>query len=337
MGILYSALKPVLFRMDPEEAHDAAARLLSACQSSNAVLAAVGRLCRGPARPVRVAGLEFPNPVGLAAGFDKDARLVRAAEALGFGFVEVGTVTPQPQPGNPKPRMFRYPEREALVNRLGFNSLGAEAAARALERTPRTIPVGVNVGKNASTPLDAAAADYAACVEILHAHADYFTLNISSPNTADLRRLHEPDRLKALLDTVGGALARKGAKPLFLKVSPDASPEDLSSVARAAVTFGCGLIATNTTVGREGLEGLEDGGLSGRPLKAKALAALKLLKEATGGKVPLIGVGGISDAADARERLDAGADLLQLYSALIFRGPGVVKDILRGLEREARA
>ncbi len=336
----YSAVRPLLFAMEPERAHERVTGLLSMCQRSELALSALHRFCSGPSMPVEVAGLRFPNPIGLAAGFDKDARLVLAAASLGFGFVEVGTVTPRPQEGNPRPRVFRYPGREALVNRLGFNNAGAEAAARRLAATPRGIPVGVNVGKSATTPLDEAANDYVQAMDALHPHADYFTLNISSPNTAELRRLHEPSRLAALLDAVAGFLARKGPKPLFLKLSPDAGDAELENAARAALDYKLGLIATNTTVDRTGMEGLESGGLSGRPLASRATSVLRKLKALTGGRVPLIGVGGIFTVEDARERLAAGADLVQVYTGLIYRGPGLVRELLSGLAqhpREARA
>ena len=326
---MYSALRPLLFRLDPERAHELVVKSLKLFQSTPPLLGLLRTLNRLPPAPVEVAGLKFRNPVGLAAGFDKDAELLPALAALGFGFIEAGTVTLRPQPGNPKPRIFRYPAQEALVNRLGFNNRGAEDAARRLEKMPKLgIPLGINVGKNAATALEDAPQEYAACVALLAPFADYLALNISSPNTADLRRMHEPDRLRALLDAV---LAKTGNKPVFLKVSPDLGDGELGSVARLVVERRVGLIATNTTVDRSGLPGLETGGLSGKPLKERALSSLRRLKELTGGKVPIIGVGGIFSAKDAKERMECGADLIQVYTGFIYKGPAIVREIVEDL------
>lgn len=325
MAGLYSALRPVLFRLEPEQAHSLVAGSLKLLQSSGAL----GLLrSETPEFPVTFAGMRLRNPVGIAAGFDKDAELAPALTALGFGFIEVGTLTRRPQSGNPRPRVFRYPDLGAIVNRLGFNNCGVEEAARRLERAPREVPIGVNIGKSAATPLEDAPREYAECAAIAAPVADYLVANISSPNTAELRRLHEPDRLRALAEAVA---ARRAGKPLFLKVSPDLSEAELDAVAKVALEFGVGLVATNTTVDREGLSGVEPGGLSGRPLKSKALAALRRLRQATAGKVPLIGVGGIFDAADARDRMQAGADAVQVYTGFIYKGPGLVAEIVRGL------
>lgn len=323
--------KSLLFALDPEQAHNVVRGSLKVLQAAG--LAPWLRASNPvPDKPVEVAGLKFRNPVGLAAGFDKNAEMIPALAALGFGFIEAGTLTRRPQHGNPKPRLFRHPEREAIVNRMGFNNVGVEAAARALEKTEHPgVPLGLNIGKAAATALEDSPKEYAECAAILRPVSDYLVLNISSPNTADLRRLHEPDRLKALLDAVLSAVAAGESKPVFLKVSPDATDQELSGVAALAVSYKVGLIATNTTLDRAGLTSLEAGGLSGKPLKARADAVLKRLKQETQGRVPLIGVGGILSAADARDKFEAGADLVQVYTGLVYRGPGLVREIVAGL------
>lgn len=322
-------LRPLLFSLDPERAHDAAVRVLAASQGASGLLEF---LYRAPYKPRRVAGLSFRNPVGLAAGFDKDCRLAEVLPSFGFGFIELGTLTWQAQPGNPKPRLFRLPGQKALLNRLGFNNPGAAAAARRLEKLKaRPIPIGLNVGKSAAVPIDDAAEDYFKSLEALKDLGDYYVLNISSPNTADLRKLHERPRLEALLT---GAKKRLGAKPLFVKVSPDLDDAGLDGLAALCVSLRVGVVASNTTVSREGLEARwkdQAGGVSGAPLKAAALRTLKRLKERTEGKVPLIGVGGIFTAEDAKERLAAGADLIQIYTGWIYEGPGLVRRLVEGL------
>ena len=325
---MYSALRPLLFGLDPERAHGLVSGSLKLFQKTPLL----GLLGSVPEAPVEVAGIRFKNPLGLAAGFDKDAELIPALAALGFGYLEVGTLTLKPQPGNAKPRMFRYPEHRALVNRLGFNNKGAEDAARRLEALGKApVPLGINVGKGVATALEDAPREYAACVSLLAPFADYIALNISSPNTVDLRRMHEPDRLKALFEAVRGALEKTGRKLVFLKVSPDLEMAQLEAVARLAVEFGAGLIATNTTVDRTSLPGLEPGGLSGQPLRLRAQAVLAALRELTEGKVPLIGVGGIFNAQDARERMKAGASLVQVYTGFIYEGPGLIREVVTGL------
>jgi len=336
---VYDVLRPLLFRIDPEEIHELVVTGLKTAQKTRLGLRALRRWASAPSgSPITVAGLEFPNRIGLAAGFDKNAVLVPAMAALGFGFVEVGTVTGRAQPGNPRPRMFRYPGDRAIVNRLGFNNLGAEAVAAQLATLgPHPVPVGINLGKSAVTSLDDAAAEYASSLRVLHAHGDYFTINISSPNTKDLRKLHEPARLTALLSEVGAMMQSLGAKPLFLKLSPDADDADLVTAAETAAQHGLGLIATNTTVGRtSGQAAYEAGGLSGAPLKARATAVVRLLRRAVGPSVPLIGVGGILDGQDVDDKLEAGADLVQIYTGFIYRGPGAVAALLRESAR-ARA
>ncbi len=321
--------------LPPETAHRLAIRALAA---------GIGV---GPPRPapesLRTAlfGLDFPNPVGLAAGFDKDAEAVDGALALGFGFVEVGTVTPRPQPGNPRPRLFRLPECEALINRMGFNSEGF-AAARARLAAPRRRPgvVGVNIGKNRDSA--DAIADYVAGLEAFHDRADYIAINVSSPNTPGLRALQAGDALARLIEALMEARARLSAPgarpvPLLVKVAPDLDGPARIEIARLARTSGIdGLIVGNTTLAREGVSGphaAEAGGLSGRPLFARATRVLADLYRLTEGRVPLIGVGGVASAEDAYAKIRAGASLVQLYTALVYRGPGLVGEIVEGLAR----
>ncbi len=337
--MIYQLLKPLLFRLDAERAHDLVSALLGTVGRTPLAAAALRALCayEHPALRTICAGLPFRNPIGLAAGFDKRAALIGPVALLGFGHLEVGTVTPRPQPGNPQPRMFRLPEDRALINRLGFNSPGLREVAgrlRAARRPP--VVVGVNIGKNRDTPLERAVEDYAAAFVALAPLADYVTVNISSPNTPGLRLLHERAALEELL----GALARLNRaqpqpRPLLLKVSPDETPAQLDQVVAAALAGGAdGFVATNTTLEREGLRGAargEAGGLSGRPLTERARAVIAHLAGATGGRLPIIGVGGVADAAEAYGHLRAGATLVQLYTGMIYQGPGVVRSIKRGL------
>lgn len=329
---MYSCLiRPLLFQLDPERAHETAVNLLEILQKSKWICRAVRKICAGPGRPVKVAGLSFPNPVGLAAGFDKDCRIPKISACLGFGFLELGTVTLRPQNGNPKPRLFRIPEKSAILNRMGFNNIGAGAAARNLERTGSAgIPVGINIGKNADCSLDDAPANYAGALKILYPYADYFSLNISSPNTRDLRRMHEPGRLRALLESVLAVTG--GKKPLFIKISPDIGPEELESVAEIALEYKIGIIATNTTTSRQGLDRCwegEEGGISGLPLKSLSNSVLSKIGKITAGRIPIIGVGGVSDAQSFEEKLKLGADLVQLYTGFIYEGPFTIKKLLK--------
>ncbi|HEU4329083.1 MAG TPA: quinone-dependent dihydroorotate dehydrogenase [Roseiflexaceae bacterium] len=335
--MIYQLLKPLLFRLDAERAHDLVSGLLGTVGRTPLAAAALRALCayEHPALQTTCAGLPFRNPVGLAAGFDKRAALIKPMALLGFGHLEVGTVTPRPQPGNPQPRMFRLPEDRALINRLGFNSPGLREVAarlRAARRPP--LVVGVNIGKNRDTPLERATEDYAAAFVALAPLADYVTVNISSPNTPGLRLLHERAALEELL----GALARLNQaqpRPLLLKVSPDETPAQLDQVVAAAMASGAdGFVATNTTLGRDGLRGTargEAGGLSGQPLTERARAVIAHLADATGGRLPIIGVGGVANAAEAYGHIRAGAALVQLYTGMIYQGPGVVRSIKRGL------
>ena len=334
--LAYRALvRPVLFRWDAEDAHLwAMARLASARGSLDTVEALLGP--PDDSLSVSVAGLRFRSPIGLAAGLDKHGEAPHAWPALGFGFYELGTITPRPQEGNPRPRVFRLVDDAALINRFGFNSLGAASVAAHLRGQSRRagVPQGINVGKNRDTPPEAAAADHRAVIDLLGPFADYFVVNVSSPNTAGLRALQSPERIEALVrDAVDAA---RGV-PVFVKLAPDwDTPEDLDATARAVVNGGAaGLIVSNTTLSREGVESSsqagETGGLSGRPLKDRALAALVRVRAAIGPSVPIIGVGGIESAEDAWARLEAGASLVQVYTALVYQGPGLAHALNAGL------
>ncbi len=340
VSLLYRPLKPLLFRLDAERAHG----LVTSGLGGAVRLPGLPRLLRAlyqvehPALRVDVGGLAFANPTGLAAGFDKHATLIAPLALLGFGHVEVGTVTPRAQPGNPRPRLFRLPDDGALINRMGFNSPGMAAAARHLAARPAGVVVGVNLGKNRTTPLDRAADDYAAAFAALAPLADYVAVNISSPNTPGLRRLHERHALAALLARLTAANAALPApRPIWLKVSPDESAAELDAVIDVALAAGiAGFIAGNTTLAREGLcspRRVEAGGLSGRPLQPRARAVIARIYRATDGRVPIIGVGGIATACDAYRAIRAGASLVQLYTGLIYEGPGVAAAISRGLIR----
>jgi dihydroorotate dehydrogenase len=341
---VYRLLRKLLFLLPPEGAH----------ALGMGVLALLGRwtgLCRWAQRrtlPTRrgatpldmrlsSAGLEFAHPVALAAGLDKDGHAVAGLYALGFSAVEVGTVTPRPQAGNPPPRLFRLPEQGALINRLGFNNRGADAAAASLQAAQwRPGPLGINIGKNKDTPLDVATEDYLVCVSRLAPHADYVVVNASSPNTPGLRQLQEPERLAALLSQVRARLQMVApGRALFLKIAPDLSPEAVDSVVDVALAAGAsGLIATNTTVTRPFAHPLagEQGGLSGRPLRQLAIETLRRAARRADGRLALWGVGGVATAEDVYERLRAGASVVQLYTALVYQGPGLVHRLLQGLE-----
>ena len=294
-------------------------------------------------RPIECFGLRFPNAVGLAAGFDKNGVAWRGAAALGFGHVEIGTVTLLPQPGQDRPRVFRYPEHEAVINRMGFNNEGAEAVARRLARQAppgwRRIPVGINLGKSRAAPLDRAVQDYLGSFELLAEHADYLVLNVSSPNTPDLRQLQEEHWLRELLPALVGAnrarvAAGRPRRPLLLKIAPDLSFRQIDAALAVILAHGLdGVIATNTTLARPGPWAAVDqaGGLSGRPLRQRSTEVINYLARATDGRLPIIGSGGVTDFASAGEKLDAGATLVQIYTGLIYRGPFFARDLARGL------
>ncbi len=338
MPLPYALIRSLLFRLDPEVAHQLSLRTLRGVhQCGLSLLLAEPRVID----PVRLLGLDFPNRVGLAAGLDKNGEAIDALAALGFGFVEVGTVTPLPQGGNPRPRLFRLGSARALINRMGFNNQGLEAFLRNVRRSRREVPLGLNIGKNAATPIESALDDYAACLRAVHEHADYVTVNVSSPNTAGLRRLQGDDALEALL---GGLAAQRerladqqGRRvPMLLKVAPDLETAHVHALADALVRHGMdGVIATNTTVSRAGVEGLrhadQTGGLSGAPVRELSNRVISLLREHLGPDYPIIGVGGVLDARDAVEKRRCGADLVQLYTGLIYQGPRLVHECAQAL------
>ena len=335
--MLYSLARSALFKLDPEVAHDLALKSLSVLGPGAALLGAGAD--QGETR--RVMGIDFPNPVGLAAGLDKNGEYVDALAALGFGFLEIGTVTPRPQPGNPKPRMFRLEEHDAIINRLGFNNQGVERLLRNVERASFHGVLGINIGKNFDTPNERAADDYLHCLEAVYDRATYVTVNISSPNTKNLRDLQSSEALDALLGAVmskrSALAARYGrVKPLLVKVAPDLDDAQVEAIARIATRHAVdGLIATNTTIAREAVAGhrhaLQAGGLSGRPVFARSTEVLAKLAAALGGRIPLVGVGGILSGADARAKIDAGASLVQVYTGFIYRGPALIAQARRAL------
>lgn len=340
MGLYRLAVRPALFALDAEHAHE----LTLAALCRPAIVGALRALPK-PAHDGRlrqtILGLDFAHPVGLAAGLDKHGTAIAAWTALGFSFVEVGTVTPRPQPGNPRPRLFRLPADHAIINRFGFNSVGGAEVARNLAASvPAPIRVGVNLGRNKTTPNDDAADDYCRALEMVHAYAEYVVINVSSPNTAGLRDLQDSRTLRTLVERVvtrAKELTTRRTIPVLVKVAPDMTPQELLASVDAAVEGGAaGIVATNTTVGRDGLTSggpaaAETGGLSGRPLRPLAVETCHQLYGHLRGRVPIIGVGGIFTADDAYERIRAGASLVQLYTALIYEGPGVVSRIVRGL------
>ena len=334
----YRLLRPLLFRLEAERAHTAT---LAALDIAAALKLARLVAPRVASTPVRVMGLEFPNPVGLAAGLDKNGEHIDALAQLGFGFVEVGTVTPRPQPGNPRPRLFRIPQVGALINRMGFNNLGVDRLVRnAAARRSRAV-LGINIGKNFDTPLEGAVDDYLIGMRKAYAVADYFAVNISSPNTPDLRRLQEAGELTRLLETLKTEqqnLARRLGRyvPLAVKLAPDLRGDQVDDIARLLLGHEMdAVIATNTTVSRGGVEGLlhagETGGLSGGPLRERATEIVRRLHRSLGARIPIIAVGGIMRPEHAREKLAAGASLVQLYTGLIYAGPGLIGDCARAL------
>ena len=343
---MYKAfVKPALFNLDAERAH----HLVFDNLRRAARLPGAKSLLRGlydfqhPSLAREVFGLKFPNPVGLAAGFDKNAALTDELATLGFGFVEIGTVTPRPQAGNPQPRLFRLPQDEALVNRMGFNNDGAAVvAARLARRHNRQLIIGGNIGKNKDTPNERAAEDYVAGFEALAEEVDYFVVNVSSPNTPNLRQLQEKEPLIHLLQQVQARnLSRAQPRPLLLKIAPDLTDSQLDDILEIArETKLSGPVSTNTTISREGLvtdagqvAALGAGGLSGRPLRARATEVIRYLHQRSQGGLPIIGAGGIHSAADAQEKLAAGASLVQLYTGFIYEGPALVSQINKALAR----
>lgn len=352
MGWIYqNVVKNALFHVDPERAHELgvdALALLGRVRPLCVLLEQLNQLSSDRHAPVECFGLKFPNAVGLAAGFDKHGRAWPAAAALGFGHVEVGTVTFQAQDGNPRPRVFRYPAEEAVINRMGFNNGGAAALAAHLARLPgpgqRRIPLGINLGKTKVAPLEQATEDYLGSFKLLADHADYMVVNVSSPNTPGLRELQDAAWLRPLLAAlVGENRARVGAgkprRPLLLKIAPDLSFPQIDAALGVIAELGLdGIIATNTTLARPGRWAAvnEAGGLSGRPLRRRATEIINYISRATSGRLPIIGVGGIYDEVSAGEKLDAGAKLIQVYTGMIYRGPFFARDLANALADRQR-
>ena len=355
-ALSYALLRPWLFGMDAETAHEKTLHALTSTQNTPMQWAYAQKQVQDP---VVLAGLRFPNRVGLAAGLDKNAQCIDALAALGFGFVEVGTVTPKGQPGNPKPRMFRLPQANALINRLGFNNEGLAAFVQNVQKArcrqhAGSMLLGLNIGKNASTPIEHAADDYLTCLDGVYPYADYVTVNISSPNTQHLRSLQSDEALEALLLALADrrrALAQVHQRrvPLFIKIAPDLDTDQIDLLAktlrRLCMTgdqvndHAWGLIATNTTLSREAVQGLphasETGGLSGAPVLEKSNAVIRQLRAALGKNFPIIGVGGILSGADAVSKIEAGADVVQIYTGLIYRGPALVEEAALALKAAA--
>ena len=330
---MYSLLRPLLFMLDPETAHHATLDALQAAHK----LGLLPLLAQRPAEdPQQAMGLTFPNPVGLAAGLDKNGACIDALAALGFGFIEIGTVTPRPQPGNPQPRLFRLTEKQAIINRMGFNNLGVDALLANVTRAKYRGILGINLGKNFDTPIERAADDYLIGLRKVYAHASYVAINISSPNTKNLRQLQGGDALDALLAQLKAeqkTLAERHGKyvPLAVKIAPDLDQAQIRQIATLLLRHGIdGVIATNTTLSRAGVEHLpqhnETGGLSGAPLRDKSTAVIRQLADALQGALPIIGVGGILNGMDAVEKKQAGAALVQLYSGLIYRGTELIAE-----------
>ena len=342
---MYGLLRPLLFGLEAERAHRSGLRALDLVHAAGLV-----RLLGATARPFpsRVLGLEFPNPVGLAAGLDKNGAHIDSLFGLGFGFVEIGTVTPRPQAGNPQPRMFRLPRHRALINRLGFNNEGVDALVRNVGRARhRNGPLGINIGKNKDTPNESAVDDYLLCLERVYPLADYVTVNISSPNTAGLRELQEEQALRRLVGSLRETQERLGARhgkrvPMLVKIAPDLSDDDVHAAARVLSDLQVdGVIATNTTVSRiavqEDPRSRETGGLSGEPLMNKSTAVLRMLRTRMPESIPLVGVGGILSGADAVKKMAAGASLVQLYTGLVYRGPGLIGECVEAIRRRKEA
>lgn len=342
--IPYALVRPFLFGMEPEKAHDFTMNALAKGQGTPLQLAWSAPMVQDP---VMLAGLKFPNRVGMAAGLDKNARCIDALAAMGFGFVEVGTVTPKAQPGNPKPRMFRIPQAKGLINRLGFNNDGLDAFIANVKKSTvraqgKPMLLGLNIGKNAVTPIEDATSDYLTCLEGVYPHADYVTVNISSPNTKNLRALQSDEALDGLLGAIAAkreqlASAQRRRVPIFVKIAPDLDEAQVHVIAATLQRHGMdGVIATNTTLSREAVQGMphaeETGGLSGAPAFEASNRVIRQLRSALGPSYPIIGVGGIMSGADAVAKIQAGADVVQIYSGLIYAGPGLVSEAANAIK-----
>jgi dihydroorotate dehydrogenase len=330
---MYSHIRDLLFKLDAETSHEFSLDLIGAAERLQLINLCLPTIA---ANPVEVMGITFPNPVGLAAGLDKNGDYFNALGAMGFGFVEIGTITPKPQAGNPKPRLFRIPEAQAIINRMGFNNKGVDHLVAQVKRRRFKGVLGINIGKNATTPVESAADDYVICMQKTYAHADYITVNVSSPNTQGLRDLQFGDSLNRLLEIIkkeqGKLQAEHGRYvPVAVKIAPDMDNDAVAQVAQSLLAQGIdGVIATNTTIGREGVEdyktSVETGGLSGLPVRDKSTRVIRALYAELGEKLPIIGVGGITDGASAAEKIKAGAKLVQVYSGFIYRGPALIRE-----------
>lgn len=341
---MYGIIRKVLFSIDPEKVHHMVMKGLNTLYNSGIgrnILTSQFKYTH-PSLQRTLWGITFPNPVGLAAGFDKDARYTDSLACLGFGFIEIGTVTPRPQPGNPQPRLFRLPADRALINRMGFNNDGATAAAQRLRSKKERIIIGGNIGKNKDTPNEEATADYEACFKTLYHEVDYFVVNVSSPNTPGLRALQEKEPLMKLLNRLQELNKGMGkGKPILLKIAPDLTNEQLDDIIDIVGQTGTqGIVATNTTINRSGLntpvtevEAIGAGGLSGKPLTNRATEVIKYLVEKSNRSIPVIAAGGIFTAEDAMEKLNAGASLVQVYTGFIYEGPAIVKKICKGIAK----
>jgi dihydroorotate dehydrogenase len=316
--MIYKLLRRALFHLDAEAAHEWTASQVEHLQQIPIALRAIERVCRPASEPRELLGLTFKSPIGIAGGFDKNATMMPFLEALGFGFIEVGTVTLKPQPGNPRPRLFRYPRDKALVNRMGFNNDGADAIAARLRAFERTVPVFVNVGKNRDVPLEDAVDAYVECYRRVAPHADAAVLNLSSPNTPGLRDLQRPEHLEALLNAVRAVKVG----PVLIKIAPDLDDAQIAEICEVCVRLADGMICTNTTA-------VEGGGLSGVPLFEKSTTVLRKVRERVGKDYPIIGVGGVFTVEDVRAKLAAGADLVQIYTSFVYEGPMIAKRLSR--------
>jgi len=330
MADWYGLTRQLFFRLSGETSHELGLDLLGAGERLGLLQFMAPQVA---GLPTTVAGIEFPNPVGLAAGLDKNGDYIDAFARLGFGFIEIGTITPRPQPGNPKPRLFRIPERRAIINRMGFNNKGVDHLVEQVKKAKYNGVLGINIGKNFDTPVENATSDYLICLEKVYQYATYITVNISSPNTPGLRTLQYGDALKELLEPLKKRQAElaeeHGYKPIFVKIAPDMEEDEVEMVAQTLIeTEMDGVIATNTTLSRDGVEGLkhgdEAGGLSGAPVEELSTETVERLVKALDGKLPVIGVGGILDGKGAVEKMDAGSQLVQVYSGFIYRGPELI-------------
>lgn len=340
-----SILKPLFFKMDPEKAHHLVVDGLAAAGAipgATSIMNAMYGVAATPELQTELFGITFPHPVGLAAGLDKNGTASDGFSSIGFGFAEVGTVTPKGQPGNPQPRLFRLPPDEALINRMGFNNYGAVAMKERLDkRKVHRVPIAVNIGKNKDTPNELAADDYRSCISVLYDCGDFFVVNISSPNTQGLRDLQHGDELKQLLQAVTNEMSvqaqKRGAapKPVLVKIAPDMSQDQLEHTVHTIKESGvAGIIATNTTLSRDGLthaHASETGGLSGKPLRDRSTEVIACIYRQTGGAIPIIGSGGIFTAQDAYDKIRAGSSLVEIYTSLIYKGPGVLRELTSGL------